>query len=154
MTHSALHLIGGICWVFCGWCVGDSVCMQEQEHQNALQKTIGLLDRIRSEIEFRQSDLTQLIRVLQAEALIGQAEESFQTLTPFPFLTRREKAVFRECMAGLGRAGAQQECQRLALYRSRFEQFQNESQPKLDRTMELAHKLGLAAGLAAAVLLL
>ena len=57
-------------------------------------------------------------------------------------------------MAGLGRAEAQQECQRLALYITQFETFRDDLTPRLNVTMELAHKMGLSVGLAAAILLL
>lgn len=57
-------------------------------------------------------------------------------------------------MAGLGRAEAQQECQRLALYITQFEAFRDDLTPRLNVTMELAHKMGFSVGLAAAILLL
>ena len=142
MSGSSLRGFGALCLVLCGWCVGDSICVRTSEHQRALQRTIELLDRIRREIEFRRADL------------VGQAAGSLQELEPFPQLSRREKAAFRNCMAGLGRAEAQQECQRLALYITQFEAFRDDLTPRLNVTMELAHKMGLSVGLAAAILLL
>ena len=85
---------------------------------------------------------------------MGQAEHSLQTLAPDPALTRREQNVFRACMEGLGRAEAAQECRQLAFYIQQFEAFQTELAPQLRQTNELSHKLGLALGLAAAILLI
>lgn len=154
MSGSSLHGFGALCLVLCGWCAGDGICVRASEHQQALQKTIELLDRIRREVEFRRADLASLFVRLQREGLVGQAAGSLQELEPFPQLSRREKAAFRNCMAGLGRAEAQQECQRLVLYITQFEAFRDDLVPRLNVTMELAHKMGLAAGLAAAILLL
>ena len=154
MSGSSLRGFGALCLVLCGWCVGDSICVRTSEHQWALQRTIELLDRIRREIEFRRVDLASLFVRLQREGLVGQAAGSLQELEPFPQLSRREKAAFRNCMAGLGRAEAQQECQRLALYITQFEAFRDDLTPRLNVTMELAHKMGLSVGLAAAILLL
>ena len=154
MSGSSLRGFGALCLVLCGWCVGDSICVRTSEHQRALQRTIELLDRIRREIEFRRADLASLFVRLQREGLVGQAAGSLQELEPFPQLSRREKAAFQNCMAGLGRAEAQQECQRLALYITQFETFRDDLTPRLNVTMELAHKMGLSVGLAAAILLL
>lgn len=153
MSGAFLHVIGAVCLVFCGWCVGDGICIRAEAHRQALQKTIALLERIRREIEFRRTDLKLLLCALQREGLVGQAEQSLQTLTPYPALTRREQNAFRECMAGLGRAEAAQECQQLAFYIQQFEAFQADFAPQLQKTNELSHKLGLALGLAAAILL-
>lgn len=154
MSGSSLRGFGALCLVLCGWCVGDSICVRTSEHQRALQRTIELLDRIRREIEFRRADLASLFVRLQREGLVGQAAGSLQELEPFPQLSRREKAAFQNCMAGLGRAEAQQECQRLVLYITQFEAFRDDLAPRLNVTMELAHKMGLSVGLAAAILLL
>ena len=120
MSSLFLHGIGAVCLVFCGWCVGDGVCIRAEAHRQALQKTIALLERIRREIEFRRTDLRALLCAMQREGLVGQAEHSLQTLAPDPALTRREQNAFRACMAGLGRAEAAQECQRFrqSLHRS------------------------------------
>ena len=130
MSGSSLRGFGALCLVLCGWCVGDSICVRTSEHQRALQRTIELLDRIRREIEFRRADLASLFVRLQREGLVGQAAGSLQELE------------------------AQQECQRLALYITQFEAFRDDLTPRLNVTMELAHKMGLSVGLAAAILLL
>ena len=135
MSGSSLRGFGALCLVLCGWCVGDSICVRTSEHQRALQRTIELLDRIRREIEFRRADLASLFVRLQREGLVGQAAGSLQELEPFPQLSRRE-------------------CQRLALYITQFEAFRDDLTPRLNVTMELAHKMGLSVGLAAAILLL
>lgn len=95
MSGSSLRGFGALCLVLCGWCVGDSICVRTSEHQRALQRTIELLDRIRREIEFRRADLASLFVRLQREGLVGQAIGSLQELEPFPQLSRREKAAFR-----------------------------------------------------------
>ena len=154
MSSLFLHGSGAVCLVFCGWCVGDGVCSRAEAHRQALQKTIALLERIRWEIEFRRTDLRALLCARQREGLVGQAEHSLQTLAPDPALTRREQNVFRACMEGLGRAEAAQECQQLAFYIQQFEAFQTELAPQLRQTNELSHRLGLALGLAAAILLI
>ena len=130
MSGSSLRGFGALCLVLCGWCVGDSICVRISEHQRALQRIIELLDRIRREIEFRRADLASLFVRLQREGLVGQAAGSLQELEPFPQLSRREKAAFQNCMAGLGRAEAQQECQRLALYITQFEAFRDDLTPR------------------------
>ena len=154
MSSLFLHGIGAVCLVFCGWCVGDGVCIRAEAHRQALQKTIALLERIRREIEFRRTDLRALLCAIQREGLVGQTEHTLQTLAPDPALTRREQNVCRVCMAGLGHAEAAQECQQLAFYIQQFEAFQTELAPQLRQTNELSHKLGLALGLAAAILLI
>lgn len=148
------HWAGALCLILCGWCVGDGIWQRVQAHGAALQKTIDLLERLRMEIGIRRTDLNQLLPVLQREGLAGTAGASVQTLAPFPQLTRREKLLFRECCAGLGRTEAQQECRRLELYIAQFRTLLEEQRARMWTTQELAHKLGLALGLAAAILLL
>ena len=100
MSSLFLHGIGAVCLVFCGWCVGDGVCIRAEAHRQALQKTIALLERIRREIEFRRTDLRALLCAMQREGLVGQTEHSLQTLAPDQALTRREaRPVSRQ---GLG----------------------------------------------------
>ena len=82
------------------------------------------------------------------------AGESFQALCPLPGLTRPERDCFVECFSGLGRTEAGQECQRLAFYQERFTLFLQQAQEHARPQLELSHKLGFAAGLAAAILCL
>lgn len=154
MSGSSLRGFGALCLVLCGWCVGDSICVWTSEHQRALQRTIELLDRIRREIEFRRADLASLFVRLQREGLVGQAAGSLQELEPVPAVIPAGKGRVPKLHGGLGRAEAQQECQRLALYITQFEAFRDDLTPRLNVTMELAHKMGLSVGLAAAILLL
>ena len=154
MSGSSLRGFGALCLVLCGWCVGDSICVWTSEHQRALQRTIELLDRIRREIEFRRADLASLFVRLQREGLVGQAAGALQELEPFPQLSRREKAAFQNCMAGLGRAEAQQECEQLDYYRARLQALQQTAEHAARRQAGLPRKLGLAAGMAMALLLI
>ena len=80
--------------------------------------------------------------------------ESFRGLCPLPGLTRPERDCFIECFSGLGRMEAEQECQRLAFYQERFTLFLQQAQEHARPQLELSHKLGFAAGLAAAILCL
>ena len=52
------------------------------------------------------------------------------------------------------RMEAEQECQRLAFYQERFALFLQQAQEHARPQLELSHKLGFAAGLAAAILCL
>ena len=55
-----------LCLVLCGWCAGDSVTARIQVHLDTLQQTIALLELLRQEIGFRQSDLETLRKKLIA----------------------------------------------------------------------------------------
>ena len=151
MSGSSLRGFGALCLVLCGWCVGDSICVRTSEHQRALQRTIELLDRIRREIEFRRADLASLFVRLQREGLVGQAAGALQELEPFPQLSRREKAAFQNCMAGLGRAEAQQEwrikCAFLWGWRRPFCCFERMTEMEIDLIFKIA-----AIGIIVAVL--
>ena len=78
---------------------------------------------------------------------------SLQTLEPFPSLTLEERTRFSECFSGLGRLEAEQECRRLELYQAQFQAALQEGEAAARTQSMLSHKLGLAAGLAAAILL-
>ena len=54
---------------------------------------------------------------------------------------------------GLGRLEAEQECRRLELYQAQFQAALQEGEAAARTQSMLSHKLGLAAGLAAAILL-
>ena len=71
-----------------------------------------------------------------------------------PGLTRLERDCFIECFSSLGRMEAEQECQQLAFYQERFTLFLQQAQEHARPQLELSHKLGFAAGLAAAILCL
>lgn len=72
---------------------------------------------------------------------------------PFPSLTLEERTRFSECFSGLGRLEAEQECRRLELYQAQFQAALQEGEAAARTQSMLSHKLGLAAGLAAAILL-
>lgn len=93
-----------------------------------------------------------LFRRLEREGAVRG--ESFQALCPPPGLTRPERDCYTECFSGIGRAEAGQECQRLTFYQERFRVFLRQAEERTRPQLELCHKLGLAAGLAAAILCL
>ena len=93
-----------------------------------------------------------LFRRLKQEGLV--TGESFRGLCPLPGLTRPERDCFIECFSSLGRMEAEQECQRLTFYQERFTLFLQQAQEHARPQLELSHKLGFAAGLAAAILCL
>ena len=150
---SPMRWLSSLCLVLCGWCAGDSIHLRTQAHLDALSRVLTLLEILHREISFRRCDLNQLQKKLIAENLLSEDTESFQTLMPFPQLTTKEKLCFSECFSGLGHAEAELECRRLETYIVRFQEFLQESQTKAKTQNELSHKLGLAAGLAAAILL-
>ena len=96
--------------------------------------------------------LALLFRRLKQEGLV--TGESFRGLCPLPGLTRLERDCFIECFSSLGRMEAEQECQQLAFYQERFTLFLQQAQEHARPQLELSHKLGFAAGLAAAILCL
>ena len=149
-----LHILGALLLPLCGWLAGDAIQARTVQHLAALQRCLALLERIRQEVAFRRADLQQLYAELCREGILESGARCLQEAPPPEGLTREEQQCFRTCMSGLGRAEAQQECQRLALYITQFETFRDDLTPRLNVTMELAHKMGLSVGLAAAILLL
>ena len=151
---NALRLAGAVGFVLCGWCAGDAARRHTQEHLEALEAVRALLEELEQEITFRRADLNALARRWAAEQRLQTGQGTLQSALPPPCLTRQEAACFRECFAGLGRAEAEQECQRLALYRERFAGYWHQSQQTAQEQMTLARRLGLAAGLAVGILFL
>lgn len=149
---SALRVVCVMFWLGCGWCVGDAACLSARRHLDALEKTLLLLQRVRQEISYRHTDLDLLFRRLKQEGFVEG--ESFRDFTPPAGLMRPEKDCFTECFSNLGRTEAEQECQRLAFYQERFTVFLRQAQEHTRPQLELSHKLGFAAGLAAAILCL
>ena len=109
---------------------------------------ILLLQRIRQEVEFRRADLAQLSAALQQEGVLRQfcMGETLQNLAPPAELSAAERRCFAECMAGLGRAEAKQECERLEYYIVRFEEYLQLARQAQSREAALPCKLGFAAG--------
>ena len=147
-----LRIVGALFWLGCGWCAGDAACRNARRHLEALEETLLLLQRVWQEIDYRRTDLTLLFRRLEREGAVRG--ESFQTLCPPPGLTRPERDCYIECFSDIGRAEAGQECQRLTFYQERFRVFLRQAEERTRPQLELCHKLGVAAGLAAAILCL
>ena len=116
-------------------------------------QTLDLLETLHQEISFRRSDLNLLCRKLIQDGQLPPETVSLQTLEPFPSLTLEERTRFSECFSGLGRLEAEQECRRLELYQAQFQAALQEGEAAARTQSMLSHKLGLAAGLAAAILL-
>ena len=112
------------------------------------------LERIRQEVAFRRSDLQQLYAELCREGILESGARCLQEAPPPEGLTREEQQCFRTCMSGLGRAEAQQECEQLDYYRARLQALQQTAEHAARRQAGLPRKLGLAAGMAMALLLI
>lgn len=151
---SLLRVAGACFWVGCGWLGGDCVCVQAQRHLDDLDKALNLLQRLEQEISCRRAELRPLYRVLCREGLVPAEAGCFQKLSPPESFSAREADCFRECVSGLGRTEAVQECERLRLYILRFEAFRAEAGQAAQMRFALARRLGLGAGLAAAILFL
>lgn len=111
------------------------------------------MQRIRQEIAFRRADLTQLDAQLQREGLLETPAKprALQALAPPKALSEAERACFAECMSGLGRTSAEQECERLDYYIARFQEFLQQAQQQAHARAGLPHRLGLAAGMVLAI---
>lgn len=149
--------------VLCGWCAGETHRRYASARSAALRRTEALLQRLRQEIAYRHVELNRLYRQLGAEEARplelspgGEAQPggSFQQMKPPGCFTPEEKACFIECMAGLGRTEAQQECERLDYYIQRFAGFRQEAGQKEREAAALDRRLGLAAGTMLALLFL
>lgn len=151
---SALRLVGAVLLVCSGWCAGAGFGARLAAHEAALRRTVGLLRRITQEIGCRRAELGSLYTRLCREGLLqGSAGGTLQTLTAPPQLTAQEAECFLECMSGLGRTGAEQECERLGYYTARFEAFLSEAERQTQARAVLGRKLCLAAGAVLALLL-
>ena len=131
-----LHILGALLLPLCGWLAGDAIQARTVQHLAALQKCLALLERIRQEVAFRRAD------------------RCLQEAPPPEGLTREEQQCFRTCMSGLGRAEARQECEQLDYYRARLQALQQTAEHDARRQAGLPRKLGLAAGMAMALLLI
>lgn len=120
-----LRVFGALLLPLCGWLTGDAFQQRTREQLCALEWSIRLLRRIRQEIAFRRADLTQLDAQLQREGLLETPAKprALQALAPPKALSEAERACFAECMSGLGRTSAEQECERLDYYIARFQEF-------------------------------
>ena len=103
---------------------------------------------------FRRANLQQLYAELCREGILESGARCLQEAPPPEGLTREEQQCFRTCMSGLGRAEAQQECEQLDYYRARLQALQQTAEHAARRQAGLPRKLGLAAGMAMALLLI
>lgn len=151
-----LHFLGAALFPICGWLAGDAVLQTTRAHLRALEQVERLLQRVRAEILFRQADLALLYEQLRREGLLT-AESPAGTLQRLPApepLSAEERLCFADCMSGLGRTDAQQECQRLDYYITRFQQFRQQAGQAARAQAELPHRLGFAAGMVLMILFL
>lgn len=148
----ALRLAGAAGLVLCGWCAGDAVCQHTQQHVEALEQTLALLREIRQEIAFRRADLNILCAELVQRGALTAPEGTMGSALPPEQLAASEEACFRECVVGLGRMEAEQECARLDRYIRRFALFYQRAQAAAPQQSQLARRLGLAGGMAVAIL--
>lgn len=150
------HVLGALLFPLCGWFAGDAFRQKTDIHLQALRKTLELFQRIRQEIAFRRADLQQLCSQLQREGILPEMESCrlLQNIPAPEDLFPAEKACFTECISGLGKTEAQQECERLDYYIARFQDYQQQSQQTAQKQAGLPQKLGLAAGAVVALMLL
>jgi stage III sporulation protein AB len=158
-----MRVCGALLVMFCGWYGGVLHQRGIRARRMELEQTERLLQRVRQEIAYRHYALDQLYRVLAAEGGlacfmslgVGEGSEaSFQALQPPRSFFDEEKACFMECMAGLGRTEAQQECERLDYFLQRFARFRMQAEEAEQKAAALDRKLGFAAGAILALLLL
>ena len=140
-----LHILGALLLPLCGWLAGDAIQARAVQHLAALQKCLALLERIRQEVAFRRADLQQLYAELCREGILESGARCLQEAPPPEGLTREEQQCFRTCMSGLGRAEAR---------RARLQALQQTAEHAARRQAGLPRKLGLAAGMAMALLLI
>ena len=143
-----LRAAGALLLPVCGWLAGNAVQGRTEAHLTALQQTITLLQRIRQEIAYR------LYRQLCREGLLPAGTEITLQQLPAPAaLTSGEQTLFSECISGLGRTQAEQECSRLAYYIARFQDALQESRQAAQKQRGLPGRLGAAAGAVLALML-
>lgn len=141
-----LRAAGAVLLVACGWLAGDAVQTRCRDHVRALSWAVWLVQRLRQEIAYQQADLELLYRQLCREDPGLPPQGSLDRL-PLPrALTPPERSALEECLAGLGRATAEQECERLDYYRLRLEKALAEADRQEKARAALTHRLGLAAG--------
>ena len=150
------RIFGALLFLLCGWLAGDAVRQKTDRHLRALEQTLLLFQRLRQEIYYRRTDLQQLYFCLQQEELVPAAEagQSLQQLQPPDALSQEEQRVFEECISGLGRAEADQECERMEYYIARFQDSLHQAQTAAQAQAGLPQKLGLAAGAVLALVLI
>lgn len=150
------RVLGALLFPLCGWLAGDAVRQKTDRHLRALEQTLALFQRLRQEIHYRRADLQQLYLCLQREGLAPKATagQHLQQMPPPEALSPAEQAVFAECLSGIGRAEADQECERMDCYIARFQQLRQQAQTAAQAQAGLPQKLGLAAGAVLALVLI
>lgn len=156
---SYLRLAAAILLAAGGWCAGTARRQKLLTRCRLLEEIIELLGRLEQEIGYRHADLPRLLMTLRNENTAKilqkhlQSTITLQKIEAPDLLEPEQKACFSECMSGLGRATAEQECARLTYYRRRFEGFLQQAQKQADSS-GLDQKLGLAVGGMLALLVL
>ena len=151
---STLRVVSAVFLIWCGWSAGDAVRLRIQAHLEELGQIIRLLKELEQEISYRRADLNALSKKLQQKYGLHLAQQTLQSASPPRLLSGQEAACFTECFSGLGHAEAEQECIRLHFYQERFRSFLQEQEEATRPERQLARKLGIAIGLAAAILFL
>jgi len=153
MNGTALRLAAAALLTLCGFCAGDTRRQKYTARRRTLEEIVGLLLRLRQEIDCRRTDLNRLYRALSSEyppdspmkAVFYQGT-CFQNLHPPALLNREQAACFAECFSGLGHTDAKQECARLDYYLQRFDGFLTQARQDEQLSLSLDRRLGLAAG--------
>lgn len=149
---SAARAVGALLLVVSGWCAGGAVQASLTAHEDELRRALELLRRVQSEIGYRRADLDSIAEQLRREGMLPPQTGALRSLAPPPTFSRREAECFAECVAGLGRAPAEAECERLGHYIRRFEEYLSEASDRARRCAPLTRRLGLAAGAVAALM--
>ena len=154
MNGTALRLAAAALLTLCGFCAGDTRRQKYTARRRTLEEIVGLLLRLRQEIDCRRTDLNRLYQTLASayppDSPLKQIflhGSSFQKLLPPDLLEQEQAACFSECFAGLGRTDAKQECARLDYYYlQRFDGFLTQARQDEQLSLSLDRRLGLAAG--------
>lgn len=151
-----LRFAGCACLLWSGWRAGFSISLRQRQRRRTLEQLILLTQQLAQEIALRKAPLTLLLRELQQEnaypLLALQNCVSLQTLTAPVCLYTPERACTEECFSGMGHSAASQECERLAHYAARLENFYAEAQQAEQKALQLYPRLGLCAGAMLAIL--
>lgn len=156
---SYLRLAAAVLLTAGGWCAGTARRQKLINRCQVLEEVIALLGRLEQEIGYRHADLGRLLGVLRMENSGKTLEKHLQSITTLQqmkapdLLEPEQQACFSECMSGLGRTTAEQECVRLTYFQSRFEGFLQQAQKQAE-SAGLDQKLGLAVGGMLALLVL
>ena len=133
-----LRVMGAALFPLCGWLAGDSLRQKTDRHLRALVQVLELFQRLLRENLLPPDKGVQTLQQIQSPAELSAAEQQ----------------CFAECMAGLGKTEARQECERLDYYAARFQEYLQKAQQTAQRQANLPQKLGLAAGAVLALMVL